>query len=91
MGVPLLHGGDAHFARLPAGAGDGLHAAKVNADVPLGEFMLYFYDESCAPIAGGGFVLDGETVVIPPGAVYSGFLLIYGTAASYTIEVTEPR
>jgi extracellular elastinolytic metalloproteinase len=90
-GLPSANGGDAHFAQLPAGAGDGLHVAEVSADVPLGEFMLYFYDENCAPLAGGGFVLDGESVVIPPGAVYSGFLLIYGVAASYTIRVTEPR
>ncbi|WP_170219309.1 M36 family metallopeptidase [Nocardioides litoris] len=90
-GLPSANGGDAHFARLPKGAGDGRHAAEVSADVPLGEFQLYFYDEACQPIAGGGFVLDGETVAIPPGAVYSGFLLIYGTAASYTIRVTEPR
>ncbi|MDO9456497.1 M36 family metallopeptidase [Nocardioides sp.] len=90
-GLPTANGGDAHFARLPKGAGDGQHVANLSADVPLGEYMLYFYDESCAPLAGGGFVLDGESVVIPPGAVYSGFLLIYGTAASYTIEVTEPR
>ncbi|WP_170285982.1 M36 family metallopeptidase [Nocardioides rubriscoriae] len=89
--LPTANGGDAHFAELPAGAGDGQHVAEVSADVPLGEFMLYFYDENCAPLAGGGFVLDGESVVIPPGAVYSGFLLIYGGGASYTIRVTEPR
>lgn len=88
--LPTANGVDAHFAFLPKGAGDGLHLANMSADVPLGEYMLYFYDENCAPLSGG-FILDGESTTIPAGAVYTGFLLIYGTAASYTIEVTEPR
>ncbi|WP_232680162.1 M36 family metallopeptidase [Nocardioides sp. R-C-SC26] len=90
-GSPAANGVDAHIAALPKGAGDGQHQATIKAEVPLGEFQLWFYDENCAAIAGGGFVLDGESVVIPPGAVSSGVLLIYGGALDYQITVTEPR
>ncbi len=90
-GLPAANGVDAYFHQLPEGAGDGKHAATMSADVPIGEFLLYFYDEDCAPLSGGGFVLDGETTTIPPGAIYSGFLLLYGGGASFDLTVTEPR
>ena len=90
-GLPTANGVDAFMHRLPEGAGDGRHAATLDVSVPIGEFLLYFYDEDCAPMSGGGFALSGETITIPPGAVYSGFLLLYGAGASFDLVVTEPR
>lgn len=90
-GLPAANGVDAFFNQLPKGAGDGRHRATLAAEVPLGEYFLHFYDEDCAPLAGGGFILDGESTEIPPGAVYSGFLLLYGAGASYDLTITEPR
>ncbi|MGA8256204.1 MAG: M36 family metallopeptidase [Nocardioides sp.] len=89
--LPSANGTDAHFAKLPTGAGDGLHLATVKASVPIGEYFLHFYDENCAVLPGGGFVQDGSSTIIPPGATYSGMLLLYGAGLSYSITVTEPR
>uniref|UniRef100_UPI002B2721EE hypothetical protein n=1 Tax=Nocardioides sp. TaxID=35761 RepID=UPI002B2721EE len=90
-GLPSANGVDAYFHQLPEGAGDGKHSVTVSASVPLGEYLLFFYDEDCAPMAGGEFILDGESKAIPPGAIYSGFLLLYGAGASFELTVTEPR
>lgn len=89
--LPSANGVDASFNRVPKGYGDGQHLATLKADVPIGEFQVWFYDESCAAIPGGGFVLDGESAVVPAGAAYVGFLLMYGAGASYTITITDPR
>ena len=89
--LPAANGSDAHFAKLPTGAGDGLHLATVKASAPIGEYFLYFYDETCASMPGGGFIADGGAAIIPPGATYTGMLLLYGGGLQYSITVTEPR
>ncbi|MBZ5733663.1 M36 family metallopeptidase [Nocardioides sp. TRM66260-LWL] len=88
--LPSANGVDASFSRIPKGFGDGTHQARVKADVPIGEYQLWFYDSSCAAIDGGGFVTNGETTTIPAGAAYVGFLLGYGAQATYTIRLTDP-
>lgn len=89
--LPAANGVDASFTKVPSGYGDGQHQATIKADVPVGEYQLWFYDESCAAIPGGGFVTDGESTVVPAGAAYAGFLLSYGAGASYTLRLTDNR
>ncbi len=89
-GLPAANGVDAHMTKLPAGAGDGLHAATYRGSVPIGEFLVYAYDEECQPMSGGFALLD-ETTPIPAGAAYLGFLLLYGGGASFDVTITEPR
>lgn len=90
-GLPSANGVDASFNEVPKGYGDGQHLATLKADVPIGEFQVWFYDESCTAIAGGGFILDGESAVVPAGAAYVGFLLMYGAGATYSITITDPQ
>ncbi|WP_341924908.1 M36 family metallopeptidase [Nocardioides psychrotolerans] len=88
--LPSANGVDAFMTKLPAGAGDGLHAATYTGDVAIGEFLVYAYDEDCQPMSGG-FALFDEATPIPAGAAYLGFLLLYGGGASFDVTVTEPR
>lgn len=88
--LPSANGTDAWITKLPAGAGDGLHAVTYTGSVPIGEFLVYAYDETCAPMTGGFALLD-ETTPIPAGAAYVGFLLLYGAGADVDVTVTEPR
>jgi hypothetical protein len=88
--LPTANGVDAWMTKLPAGAGDGLHAATYTGSVPIGEFLVYAYDETCAPMTGGFALLD-EATPIPAGAAYLGFLLLYGAGADVDLTVTEPR
>lgn len=89
-GLPAANGADAWMTKLPAGAGDGLHAVTYTGSVPIGEFLVYAYDEDCAPMTGG-FALLGEATPIPAGASYVGFLLLYGAGAEVDVTITEPR
>ena len=88
--VPAGNGVDAWFTKLPEGSGDGLHAVTYDGDLPLGEWLAYFYDQDCQPLTGG-FATFGATTPIPAGAAYTGFLLVYGGGASFDVTVTEPR
>ncbi|WP_300459209.1 M36 family metallopeptidase [uncultured Nocardioides sp.] len=88
--VPSANGVDAWITKLPEGAGDGLHAVTYEGSVPIGEWLGFAYDEDCAPMTGG-FALFGETITIPAGAAYVGFLLLYGGGASFDVTITEPR
>lgn len=89
--LPAANGVDAYINELPAGAGDGKHRVTVNASVPFGEYLITFYDDECQPMSGTEFILDGESKAVPPGAAYTGFLLLYGGAATFEYVVTEPR
>jgi extracellular elastinolytic metalloproteinase len=88
--LPSANGVDAWMTKLPEGAGDGLHAATYSGSVPIGEFLVYAYDEACQPMTGG-FAMFDEATPIPAGAAYLGFLLLYGGAADFDVTITEPR
>lgn len=88
--LPSANGVDAWMTKLPKGAGDGLHAATYSGSVPIGEFLVFAYDEDCQPMTGGFALLD-EATPIPAGAAYIGFLLLYGGGADFDVTITEPR
>lgn len=88
--LPSANGADAWMTKLPKGAGDGLHAATYSGSVPIGEFLVFAYDEDCQPMTGGFALLD-EATPIPAGAAYLGFLLLYGGGADFDVTITEPR
>jgi len=88
--VPAANGADAWITKLPAGSADGRHAITYKGDVPIGEWLLYWYDATCTPLAGDFGYVD-TTVTVPPRAAYAGFLLLYGGAATFDVTVSEPR
>lgn len=88
--LPSANGVDAWMTKLPRGAGDGLHAATYSGSLPIGEFLVFAYDEACQPMTGG-FALYDEATPIPAGAAYLGFLLLYGGGADFDVTITEPR
>jgi hypothetical protein len=86
---PVAQGVDAWIMGLPSGFADGVHQVRYETQLQfIGESYLWFYDGECNPLTGD-FALDGQNLLIPPGAAYVGLLYLYGAGFDFNLVAEQ--